>query len=105
VLDESYSPSTTDFGPIINKVISAKADALLGGGHYPDGSTLARQLHDQKVGLKWVTLLVAPDTPKFAELVFQSSRPARGATQTRLAIRVYTKCFNPRAPRGARQTP
>ncbi|MCL2429734.1 MAG: amino acid ABC transporter substrate-binding protein [Alphaproteobacteria bacterium] len=68
VLDESYSPSTTDFGPIINKVISAKADALLGGGHFPDGSTLARQLHDQKAGLKWVTLLVAPDTPKFAEL-------------------------------------
>src|SRR5499427_6803908 len=51
VLDESYSPSTTDFGPIINKVISAKADALMGGGHYPDGSTLARQLHDQKAGL------------------------------------------------------
>lgn len=68
VLDESYSPSTTDFGPIINKVISAKADALLGGGHYADGSTLARQLHDQKAGLKWVTLLVAPDSPKFAEL-------------------------------------
>jgi branched-chain amino acid transport system substrate-binding protein len=68
VLDESYSPSTTDFGPIINKLVSAKADALLGGGHYPDGSTLARQLHDQKVGLKWATLLVAPDTPKFAEL-------------------------------------
>jgi branched-chain amino acid transport system substrate-binding protein len=68
VLDESYSPSTTDFGPVINKLISAKADALMGGGHYPDGSTLARQLHDQKAGLKWVTLLVAPDTPKFAEL-------------------------------------
>ncbi len=68
VLDESYSPSTTDFGPIINKLVSAKADALMGGGHYPDGSTLARQLYDQKVGLKWVTLLVAPDTPKFAEL-------------------------------------
>src|SRR6202166_2342756 len=68
VLDESYSPSTTDFGPVINKLISAKADALLGGGHYPDGSTLARQLHAQKAGLKWVTLLVAPDTPKFATL-------------------------------------
>ncbi len=67
-LDESYSPSTTDFGPVINKIISSKADALLGGGHYPDGSTLTRQLHDQKAGLKWVTLLVAPDSPKFAEL-------------------------------------
>ena len=60
--------STTDFSPIINKVISSKADALLGGGHYADGATLARQLHDQKANLKWVTLLVAPDSPKFAEL-------------------------------------
>jgi branched-chain amino acid transport system substrate-binding protein len=68
VLDESYARDTTDFGPIINKIISSNAAALLGGGHYPDGATLARQLHDQKAGLKWVTLLVAPDSPKFAEL-------------------------------------
>ena len=65
VLDESYSSDTTDFGPIINKIVAAKADALLGGGHYADGATLARQLHDQKANLKWVTLLVAPDSPNF----------------------------------------
>ncbi len=67
-VDEAYSSSTTDFSPIINKLIAAKADALLGGGHYADGATLARQLREQKAGLKWVTLLVAPDSPKFAEL-------------------------------------
>ena len=67
-LDESYSKDTTDFGPIINKVISSGADALIGGGYYADGSTLARQLRDNKGGLKWVTLLVAPDNPKFATL-------------------------------------
>jgi len=66
--DESYAGSTTDFSPVINKMIAAKADALLGGGHYADGATLARQLHEQKAGVKWVTLLVAPDSPKFAEL-------------------------------------
>ena len=96
VLDESYSPSTTDFGPIINKLISAKADALLGGGHYPDGSTLARQLHDQKVGLKWVTLLVAPDTPKFAELgdaAIGISVPSQWAPQV-----TYKPDFGPTAP-------
>ena len=96
VLDESYSPSTTDFGPIINKLISAKADALLGGGHYPDGSTLARQLHDQKVGLKWVTLLVAPDTPKFAELgdaAVGISVPSQWAPQV-----AYKPDFGPTAP-------
>ena len=68
VLDEAYSPETTDFGPAINKIISAKADVLLGGGHYPDGATLARQLYDHKARLKWVTLLVAPDSPNFATL-------------------------------------
>jgi len=29
---------------------------------------LARQLYDHKAGLKWVTLLVAPDSPNFATL-------------------------------------
>jgi len=68
VLDESYAPTTTDFGPIINKVISAQADSLMGGGHYADGATLARQLHDQKANLKMETLLVAPGDDKFATL-------------------------------------
>jgi branched-chain amino acid transport system substrate-binding protein len=68
VLDESYAPTTTDFSPIINKIISAKADALLGGGHYPDGATLARQLYDQKADLKWVSLLVAPGNAEFATM-------------------------------------
>jgi branched-chain amino acid transport system substrate-binding protein len=68
VLDESYSPNTTDFGPIVNKIISADADAFLGGGHYPDGATLARQLYDQKAGLKWISILVAPGDEKFASL-------------------------------------
>ena len=67
-LDESYPPSTTDFSPIINKIISSGADAFLGGGHYPDGATLARQLYDQKADLKYVAILVAPDSPKFATL-------------------------------------
>ena len=68
VLDETYGGSTTDFSPIINKVIASKADALLGGGHYADGATLARQVYEQNAGLKWVTLLVAPDSPNFASL-------------------------------------
>ncbi len=68
VLEESYAGTTTDFSPIINKIISAKADALLGGGHYADGATLARQLHEQNAGMRWVTLLVAPDSPNFATL-------------------------------------
>jgi len=68
VMDESYAPSTTDFGPIVNKIISSNADAFLGGGHYSDGATLARQMYDQKANMKWVSILVAPGDDKFAEL-------------------------------------
>jgi len=68
VFDEAYSPETMDFSPLIDKVIAAKATALVGGGHYADGATLARQLYTQKAGLKFIALLVAPDSPKFVEL-------------------------------------
>ena len=68
LMDESYAPSTTDFGPIVNKIISSNADAFMGGGHYSDGATLARQMYDQKAGMKWMSILVAPGDDKFGEL-------------------------------------
>ena len=68
VFSEAYAPNTTDFSAIIDKVIASKATVLLGGGHYADGSTLARQLYGHKVPLEMLTLLVAPDSPHWVEL-------------------------------------
>jgi branched-chain amino acid transport system substrate-binding protein len=68
VFTEAYAPNTTDFGPILDKLIASKATVLLGGGHYTDGSTLARQLYGRKAALKMITLLVAPDSSQWVEL-------------------------------------
>src|SRR6266542_4887107 len=68
VFSEAYAPATTDFSAILDKVIASKATVLMGGGHYPDGSTLARQLYARKAALKMITLLVAPDSPQWVEL-------------------------------------
>ncbi|MFB3916638.1 MAG: amino acid ABC transporter substrate-binding protein [Terriglobales bacterium] len=68
VFSEAYAKGTTDFGPILDKVTASKATVLLGGGHYADGSTLARQLYSRKSALKMVTILVAPDSPQWVEL-------------------------------------
>jgi branched-chain amino acid transport system substrate-binding protein len=68
VFSEAYAPNTTDFSAIIDKVIGSKATVLLGGGHYADGSTLAKQLYEHKVPLKMISLLVAPDSEKWIEL-------------------------------------
>lgn len=68
VLKQAYAPSTTNFGPVINKIVASGADVLIGGGHYADGATLARQLYAKNVDLKFIALLVAPANPRFASL-------------------------------------
>jgi branched-chain amino acid transport system substrate-binding protein len=68
VMEEGYAKDTAEFGPIINKIIETGATVLLGGGHYLDGSSLARQLYERKAGIKFISLLVAPADSKFSEL-------------------------------------
>jgi branched-chain amino acid transport system substrate-binding protein len=68
VLEEGYASDTADFGPIVNKITGSGATVLLGGGHYNDGTALARALYDRKIGLKFAYLLVAPADTKFPEL-------------------------------------
>ncbi len=68
VLFEGYDAETTDFGPFINKILETGAEAILGGGHFQDGSTFARQIHEKNVDIKLFTLLVAPPEPDFADL-------------------------------------
>ncbi len=68
VLYEGYDGKTTDFAPFINKITAAGPDAIMGGGHFDNGSTLARQLFERKVQVKVITLVVAPPEDKFAEI-------------------------------------
>jgi branched-chain amino acid transport system substrate-binding protein len=64
---EAYASNTTDFSAIVDQVIASKSTVLLGGGHFVDGSTLAKQMYSHKVPLKMVGLLVAPDSPLWGE--------------------------------------
>lgn len=68
VLFEGYDPETTDFAPFINKIQQTAPGAIMGGGHFQDGSTFAKQLYEKNVPVKYVALLVAPPEPSFAEL-------------------------------------
>lgn len=67
VLFEGYDSGTTDFAPFINK-FPKDLDAIMGGGHFADTSTMAKQLHEKGIKPTVVALLVAPPEPKFAEL-------------------------------------
>ena len=68
VLFEGYDTGTSDFAPFINKIMQAKPEAILGGGHFQDGSTFAKQLFEKRVSVKFLALLVAPPEPTFGDL-------------------------------------
>lgn len=68
VMFEGYDTGTTDFAPFINKIQDSKPDVVLGGGHFQDGSTFARQLYEKNSNIAFIGLLVAPPEPSFAEL-------------------------------------
>ncbi len=68
VLYEGYDPATTDFSALINKIQAASPDAIMGGGHFQDGNTFAKQLYEKKIGVKFVALLVAPPEDQFSQL-------------------------------------
>jgi ABC-type branched-subunit amino acid transport system substrate-binding protein len=66
-LNEGYDTGTTDFAPIINK-IPADVDAVMGGGHFADGQQFAKAMFDKGITAKFISLLVAPAEPSFAEI-------------------------------------
>ncbi len=68
VLNEGYDSGTTDFAPIINKVEAAAPDAVMGGGHFTDGQQFAKSLYEKGLAVKFLSLLVAPPEPTFAEI-------------------------------------
>jgi branched-chain amino acid transport system substrate-binding protein len=67
-LFEGYDTGATDFAPYINKVQDSSPDAIMGGGHFQDGSTFAKQIFEKQTPVKFVSLLVAPPEPTFSEL-------------------------------------
>ncbi len=68
VFFEGYDTGTSDFAPFINKIESSSPDAILGGGHFQDGTTFAKQLYEKQVAVKMVALLVAPPEDSFVEI-------------------------------------
>ena len=68
VVSEGYDSGATDFNPFINKIVAAGPDAIIGGGHFQDGTTFAKQLYEKKVNARFIALLVAPPEPTFSDL-------------------------------------
>ncbi len=65
VFDRTYPSKVQDMTPALTELAAAKADVLLGGGHFPDGQLLARQMADLGIDVKAASILVSPTLPEF----------------------------------------
>jgi len=87
VVFESYSSDTTDFVPLIKKLIELAPDAILGGGHLLDGQALARQAYENSLRVKFMALLVAPSDASFAN-IGQAAAGIIGASQWEPSVQI-----------------
>lgn len=58
-LFEGYDSGTTDFAPFINK-IPQPVGAIMGGGHFADTTTFAKQLYEKKINTSMIALPSGP---------------------------------------------
>jgi branched-chain amino acid transport system substrate-binding protein len=65
VFDRTYPSKVQDMTPALTELAAARADFLLGGGHFPDGQLLARQMTDLGVDFRAASILVSPTLPEF----------------------------------------
>jgi branched-chain amino acid transport system substrate-binding protein len=65
VFDRTYPSKVQDMTPALTELAAARPDFLLGGGHFPDGQLLARQMADSGVDVKAASILVSPTLPEF----------------------------------------
>jgi ABC-type branched-subunit amino acid transport system substrate-binding protein len=81
VLFEGYDKDTTDFAAFINK-IPPGTDAIMGGGHFADTSTLTKQLMRKRSMPRWSPFWWPrpnPSSPNWAMPVSGLSVPASGS--------------------------
>ncbi len=65
VFDRSYPSKVQDLTPALTEMTASRPDFLVGGGHFPDGQLLTRQMADLGTEVKAASILVAPTLPAF----------------------------------------
>jgi len=64
----AYAVGQTDFAGVGEALAAGGVEAVLGGGHLVDGSALAEAIRAASTPIRFLTLLVAPPDPSFADL-------------------------------------
>lgn len=81
VFNRTYPGVVTDMTPLLSDLKATKPDLIVGGGHFPDGQLLSRQLADLDIDVKGYSLMVAATLPAFYEALGVNADGVSGPAQ------------------------
>ena len=87
VFDRTYPSKVQDMTPALTELAAAKPDFLLGGGHFPDGQLLARQMADLGVDVKAASILVSPTLPEFYKALQTAAEGVMGPAHWEIGVK------------------
>src|SRR3989338_324793 len=98
IFDRTYPSKVQDLTPALTEMAAAKPDFLVGGGHFPDGQLLARQMADLGVDVKAASILVSPTLPEFYKALQTAAEGVMGPAHWEIGVK-----FGPdTTPKGTR---
>ncbi len=87
VFDRTYPSKVQDMTPALTELAAARPDILLGGGHFPDGQLLARQMTDLGVDVKAASILVSPTLPEFYKALQTAAEGVMGPAHWEIGVK------------------
>ncbi len=91
VFDRTYPSKVQDMTPALTELAAARPDFLLGGGHFPDGQLLARQMADLGVDVKAASILVSPTLPAFYEALHTAAEGINAPAHWEIGVKFSPK--------------
>ena len=78
VFKRTYPKGVTDLTPLLNDLKSTNPDFILGGGHLGDGQLMTKQLAEQDINPKLLSLIAAASLTAFGEALGDTAEAVMG---------------------------
>lgn len=87
VFDRTYPKNVNDLTPLLSDLKAAKPEMIIGGGHFPDGQLMARQMADLDLDVKALSMIVAVTLPAFHEALGAKAEGIIGPAQWEFGVK------------------
>lgn len=87
VFNRTYPKHVSDLTPLLSDLKASRPEIIIGGGHFPDGQLMARQMADMDLDVKAISMIVAVTLPAFHEALGNKAEGIAGPAQWEYGVK------------------